>query len=128
MVYWIAGALASRIATRQALVDRQSCFLLATNELDAPQLPPQALREGNKGQGQAARGLRFRKDPRVLAASLHLNKPERIMALLRVMTVCLLVYAALESRIRQALKDHGATFPNRQGTPVQNPTARWVLY
>jgi len=36
----------------------------------------------------------------------YLKKPERIMALLMVMTVCLLVYAALEYRIRKALKDH----------------------
>jgi|SRR2546430_10372417 hypothetical protein len=50
------------------------------------------------------------------------------MALLMVMTVCLLVYAALEYRIRNAPQDHGATFPNQQGTPVQNPTARWVFH
>ena len=49
------------------------------------------------------------------------------MALLMVMTVCLLVYAALEYRIRKVLKDHDATCPNQQGQPVQNPTARWVF-
>jgi hypothetical protein len=37
------------------------------------------------------------------------------MALLMVMTVCLLVYAALEYRIRQTLRDRGATFPNQKG-------------
>ena len=62
-----------------------------------------------------------------MAASLYLKQPERIMALLLVMTVCLLVYAALEYRIRQALQDHGATFPNQKGQPGQNPTARWVF-
>jgi hypothetical protein len=41
------------------------------------------------------------------------------MALLMVMTVCLLVYAALEYRIRKALKDHGTTFPNQKGQPVR---------
>jgi transposase len=49
------------------------------------------------------------------------------MALLMVMTVCLLVYAALEYRIRKALQDHDATFPNQKGQPVQYPTARWVF-
>jgi transposase len=34
-----------------------------------------------------------------------------------VMTVCLLVYAALEYRIRTALKEHDATFPNQTGPP-----------
>ena len=40
------------------------------------------------------------KDPSFLASSLYLKKPERIMALFMVMTVCLLVYASLEYRIR----------------------------
>jgi transposase len=45
-----------------------------------------------------------------------------------VMTVYLLVYAALEYRLRQALKDHAVTFPDPKGKPIQNPTARWVLH
>jgi transposase len=128
MSYHIAGALASRLATYQALVEQRSCFILATNELDHTHLSPQQLLEGYKGQVHAERGFRFLKDPCFLASSLYLKKPERIMALLMVMTVCLLVYAALEYRIRQALKDQGATFPNQKGQPVQNPTARWVFY
>jgi transposase len=48
------------------------------------------------------------------------------MALLMVMTVCLLVYAALEYRIRHALKEHEATFPDQKGKRIQSPTARWV--
>jgi hypothetical protein len=51
------------------------------------------------------------------APSLSLKKPERIMALLMVMTVCLLVHAALEYRIRQALKDYDATFPDHKWKP-----------
>jgi transposase len=128
VVYSIEGALASRLAARQALIDQHSCFILATNELDNTRLPPHALLEGYKGQVHAERGFRFLKDPCFLASSLYLKKPERIMALLMVMTVCLLVYAALEYRIRQALKEHRATFPNQKGKPVQNPTARWVFH
>jgi len=127
VVYHITGALTSSLAAHAALVAPQSCFLLATNELDDGLLPPPALLAGYKGQAHAERGFRFLKDPRFLAASLYLKKPERIMALLMVMTVCLLVYAALEYRIRKALKDHEATFPNQKGQPVQNPTARWVF-
>jgi transposase len=64
----------------------------------------------------------------ITTKSAHEPKPERIMALLMVMTVCLLVYAALEYRIRTALKEQDATFPNQKGQPVQNPTARWVFH
>jgi hypothetical protein len=43
-----------------------------------------------------------------------------------IMTVCWGVYAALEYRMRTALKDPGATCPDQQGHPVQHPTARWI--
>ena len=43
------------------------------------------------------------------------------MALLMVMTVCLLVYAALEYRIRQALRSQHETFPDQKGRPIQHP-------
>ena len=128
VVYQLEGALAMRIAARQALIDHQSCFILATNELDDTLLPPQELFAGYKGQAQVEHGFRFLKDPQFLASSLYLKKPERIMALLMVMTVCLLVYAALEYRIRTALKTHEATFPDQKGKRIQNPTARWVFH
>jgi transposase len=126
-VYRIAGALASSLAAREVLVTQHSCFILATNELDARALSPQQLLDGYTGQKHVERGFRFLKDPLFLASSLYLKKPQRIMALLMVMTVCLLVYAALEYRIRTALKAHQATFPNQTGQPIQNPTARWVF-
>jgi transposase len=125
--YHIAGALTSSLTVRDALVAQHSCFILATNELDEHALSPQALLAGYKGQTHAERGFRFLKDPLFLASSLYLKKPQRIMALLMVMTVCLLVYAALEYRIRTVLKAQQATFPDQRGQPVQNPTARWVF-
>src|SRR5919201_3301687 len=128
IVYHIAGALASRLTDRQARVDQHSCFILATNELDEGQLAAQAVLDGYKGQAQAERGFRFLKDPQFLASSFYLKKPERIMALLMVMTVCLLVYAALEYRIRTALKEQAATFPAQKGKRIQHPTARWVFH
>lgn len=49
------------------------------------------------------------------------------MALLMVMTVCLLVYAALEYRLRQALASTGTTVPDQKGKPTHRPTMRWVF-
>ena len=128
LVYHSAGALASRLTERRARVDQQSCCILATNALDEEQLSSQAVLDGYQGQAQAERGCRFRTDPQFLASSLYLKKPERIMALVMVMTVCFLVYAALEYRIRTVLKEHEATFPDQKGKRIQNPTARWVFH
>jgi transposase len=127
VVYHLTGALTSSLAAQAALVAPESGVVLAPNELDECRLPPQDLLAGYQGQQAVERGFRFLKDLSCLASSRYLKKPERMMALLMVMTVCLLVYAALECRIRKALKDQEATFPNQQGQPVQHPTARWVF-
>jgi hypothetical protein len=68
------------------------------------------------------------KDQSVLASSLSLKKPERIMALFMLMTVGLLGYAALKDRIRQALKAHVAKVLDPKGQRSQHPTARWVWH
>jgi hypothetical protein len=107
---------------RQALIDRHSCFLLSTNALEATQLTLQELLKGYKGQVQSERGFLLMKDPSFLAMSFYLNKPARIMTLFMVMTVCSLVYAALEYRIRQALKAHEATSPDQKGQQIRNPS------
>ncbi len=126
-VYRIDGALASRMRERQRRLERKSCFILATNQLDDQTLCAEALIAAYKDQQKVERGFRFLKDPMFMAATLYLNKPERIMALMMVMTLCLLVYAALEHRIREALKAQQETFPDQKGKPTVRPTARWVF-
>ena len=43
VVYQLEGALAMRIAARQARIDQHGCFILATNELDDTLFSPQEL-------------------------------------------------------------------------------------
>jgi transposase len=43
------------------------------------------------------------------------------------MTLCLLVYSALEYRIRQSLIENQVTFPNQTDASTDKPTARWVF-
>jgi transposase len=126
-VYRIQGALASRPQQRTRRLERKSCFILATNQLDCQALSNEQLIGAYKDQQKVERGFRFLKDPMFMASTLYLKSPKRIMALMMVMTLCLLVYAALEYRIRQALKQTNQTFPNQKGKPIANPTARWVF-
>jgi len=90
-------------------------------------LTAQAVLEKYKSQQRVERGFRFLKSPQFLSDALFLKKPERIEALLMVMTLSLLVYAALEYTIRTKLKEQNKTFPNQLGKPVQNPTTRWIF-
>ena len=116
------------IAARQTRIDHQRCCLLAPNELDETLFPCRHCSAAYTGQAQAARGCRFLKAPQFLASPFSRKKPERLMALLLVRTVCSPVYAALESRIRTALKAQEATFPDHKGTRLQHPTARWGFH
>jgi transposase len=127
-VWQIEGSIASIIEERELRLRRKSCFILATNQLDEKQLTEEEImRRYKKDQQKVERGFRFLKDPQFLASTLFLKKPERIMALLMIMTLSLLIYATLEHRIRTALDENDETFPNQKSKPIKNPTARWIF-
>jgi transposase len=125
--YRIEGGLASCLETYEQSLQQKSCFILATNQLDMEALSSDQLLEIYKDQQKVERGFRFLKDPLFMASTLFLKSPERVMALMMVMTLCLLVYAALEYRIRQSLLQTEQTFPNQFGQMTSRPTARWVF-
>jgi transposase len=126
--YHVAGVLAAPIERRERRIVRRSCFIVATNELDEGALSDPEVLEAYKGQSsKVERGFRFLKDPMFVASTLYLKRVERVMALLMVMTVCLLVYAALEHRIRKTLAEHDESVPDQKGKPTQRPTTRWVF-
>ncbi len=62
-----------------------------------------------------------------MANTLFLKSPKRIMALMVIMTLCLLIYGALEYRIRQTLQQNQQSFPSQLGTTSAKPSARWVF-
>lgn len=125
--YRIEGYLATPLDLRDQRLNNKSCFILATNELDEDALPDHEVLAGYQGQASAERGFRFLKDPLFLASSLFLKSPKRIMALMMVMTICLLVYAALQHRIRHSLQQQQQGFPDQKGKSTHSPTARWVF-
>jgi len=125
--YRVCGSLASDYQLYQQRLKRKSCFILATNQTDKALMDGHQMLTDYKNQQKVERGFRFLKDPMFLASSVFLKSPKRIMALTMVMTVCLLVYAALEHRIRKTLVDSNSFFPNQTGKMIRNPTVRWVF-
>ena len=126
--YRLTGTLKPSSAHEAALLWRGGLFIVTTNELDEEALSNAALLAGYQGQHQVERGFRFLKDPAFLASALFLRTPRRVMALLMVMTLCLMVYAALQWRIRRGLAAAAATIADQKGKPTGRPTARWVFY
>lgn len=125
--YRVEGGIASMPQERMRRLERKSCFILATNQLNCEELRDEELIAAYKDQQKVERGFRFLKDPMFMASTLFLQSSQRIMALMMVMTLSLAVYAALEHRIRKTLKVNNEVFPNQKGQLVSNPTARWVF-
>jgi len=103
---------------------KSGLFIIATNDM---KLSPKELLDEYKSQQRVERGFRFLKSPQFLSDAIFLKNPKRIEAMLMIMTLSLLVYSALEYKIRKELKIQNKTFPNQLGKPVQNPTARWIF-
>jgi len=125
--YQIRGSVMTLLEPRLKRIQRKSCYILATNQLNSEQLPDAEVMELYKSQQKVERGFRFMKDPLFMASSLFLKSPKRMMVLMMIMTLCLLLYAALEYRIRQSLQQAEESFPNQKGHKINNPTARWVF-
>jgi len=125
--YQVIGLLASKLNFRETKSAEKGLFMLATNDC-SDALTMTKILELYKSQQRVEKGFRFLKSPDFLTSSLYLKKPERIEALLMIMTSCLMVYAALEHKIREELKAKDVYFPNLKYQPCQNPTARWVFF
>ena len=110
-----------------AVLSRKGRFILATNDMDAEAYPAARMLSEYKEQQNVESGFRFLKDPWFMVDSVFLKSPERISALMVVMTLCLLVYNIAQYKLRLRLKETGETLPNQLNKPVQNPTLRWVF-
>lgn len=110
---------------REAL--RRAAFIIGTNLVDSAAWPDEAVIALYREQSVVERGFAFLKDPLFLAASVFVKKPERIMALAFVMTLCLLVYRLAEHRLREQLAATGQTVPNQLKQPTDHPTLRWMF-
>lgn len=126
--YFLSGSVVSSLKKRAQMLRTQGLFVLATNELDSDCLTAPQILLGYTGQLHVEKGFKFLKHPEFLASALFLKKPERIMALLMIMTLCLMVYAALEYRIREELKEKKLTVLNQVKKPTNRPTARWIFH
>jgi transposase len=127
LAYQISGQLFTCLERKKIESDKKGLFILATNDC-SEQLSMHDMLAYYKSQQSVERGFRFLKSPDFLVSSLYLKKPERIEALLMIMTCCLMIYAALEHLIRRELTAKNLFFPDMKKKPTQQPTAKWVFW
>ena len=102
-------------------------FILATNDLDNPDMNEANMLSTYKEQQGVERGFRFIKDPLFHLSGVFLKKPERIDALMMVMTLCLMVYNAGQYQVRKELEVQEESILSQVGKPTTKPTLRWIF-
>jgi transposase len=128
VVYYLSGSLSTDLEAYQKELFQQSLFVLASNQQADTQQQQLEMLTAYKAQHTVERGFRFLKDPQVVASSFFVKNPQRVQALLFIMTLCLLVYSLLEYKIRKALEHQKKTVPDQKGKPTATPTARWIFH
>lgn len=102
-------------------------FILATNVLDKETFSDELMLLEYKEQSGVEAGFKFIKNDAIGLDAVYLKKPNRIAALMAVMTLCLLIYGMTQYQIRQALKDNDEVLPDQKGKPTQTPTLMWIF-
>ncbi len=123
----ITGTVLCSVERFEKQSDTKGKYIIATNQINHKLLSNQEVIKGYKEQSRVERGFRFIKDPQFVASNFFVKKPERLEALVFVMTLCLTIYDSLEYKIRAALKKENQTIKNQIGKPKQNPTTRWIF-
>jgi transposase len=126
-VWQIQATVSRDAATLEREARRRAAYIIGTNLLDEQRWPDEAVIELYGEQSVVERGFAFLKDPLFLASSVFVKRPERIMALAFIMTLCLLVYKLGERRVRQRLAASGQTVPDQVRKPTTRPTLRWLF-
>lgn len=102
-------------------------FVLATNICDPDALSSESMLSDYKEQGTIEHGFRFIKNDTFGLDEVYLKKPERIGALMGIMTLCLLIYGLTQYQLRSALEKNNEELPNQKGKPTQTPTLMWIF-
>tara|TARA_Y100000746_G_scaffold120253_1_gene103026 strand:+ start:316 stop:1980 length:1665 start_codon:yes stop_codon:yes gene_type:complete len=103
-------------------------FILATNEMDETALPCGEVLKEYKAQSGTESGFKFIKDDTFQVDSVFLKTPERINALMAVMTLCLMIYGVTQYELRQSLQEKGETVLNQAKKPTDKPSLKWIYF
>ena len=117
--YQVTGRLYTALSKRADALQQLGLFIIASNDL-ADDLSMEKILSTYKSQQSVEKGFRFLKSPDFLTSAIYLKKPERIEALLMVMTSCLMVYASKASNT-QTVKRTKSFLPKHEEETQPKP-------
>lgn len=102
-------------------------FVLATNILDKDVMCDESMLLDYKEQSGVESGFKFIKNDAIGLDDVYLKKPERIAALMAIMTLCLLIYGITQQKLRETLASNNEHLPDKKSKPTQTPTLIWIF-
>jgi len=102
-------------------------FILATNVTDYKELPTTEVLYAYKGQSRVESKFKLTKDPTFNISDVYLKKPERIKALLCIMSLSLLLYSFIQHFLRDAIEKSDVYITNLNKKKIKNPTTKQIL-
>lgn len=124
--YRIQGDLVRDESIVSRLKASKGRFILATNVPESELSNDQMLVQ-YKAQTGIERGFQFIKDDMFELDAVFLKKPERIEALMAIMTLCLMMFNLASYQLHQTLKKHDATVKDQLNKPTQKPSLAWIF-
>jgi transposase len=126
--YQIEYALSLNEEKVASIRAKKGRFVLATNQLNETLLSNADVLLEYKAQSGVECSFKFIKDDTFQVDSVFLKTPERIEALMMIMTLCLMVYGVSEYELQQSLQASNETIPDAMKKPTQKPSLRWVYF
>ncbi len=108
-------------------INKETYYVICTNDTSRKWTMLELL-SVYKRQSVVERNWRFLKDRRVLVSAMCLQKPSRICALMWVLSLALLVYAATEWLMRRKMSEAGLSIPWTDGKRMQEQPTLMRLY
>lgn len=124
--YQVQACLSTCLESVRAKKETLGRFILASNQCDSSLLNNHAMLNQYKEQSCVESSFKFVKNNAFELDSFFLKTPERITALMMVMTLCLMVYNFAQAHLRQCLQEQDEVLPNQLGKPIKNPTLKWI--
>jgi transposase len=108
--------------------NRKGRFILATNIIEEEKLTAKEILNAYRGQTMNIETcFKFIKDKTYRLNSITQTRPERIEAMMPVISLILLLNNLGQMQLREELADKNKTVPNQIGKEIKNPTLKWAF-
>lgn len=106
---------------------KKGFFVLATNQKRDSLIAEDLISTYKNQNTTVEKGFRFLKDSKFFTDAMFLHKPERIEAMLMIMSLSLLFYSSIEYMFQKKVKESGEKLPNQVGKKVSRISLRWLF-